>query len=297
MLIIVLFLVAANISVIAQTSAITAVQGFLQSDEAAYLASWSTITQDSYTEPLPEDFDLTCIANASSYTDAYNIENVTLVGNFNSSTFQNLCGFNSLCILASGSTLTMDGNLNVAALIIHGTLTWTDFTQKLSQQWLCAGILVVEKQGSFIMNLASIDHKAYIYLKDNGAAHQSALQTRVFGGYSRAANSFPTIDVSGRPLARTWSLLAVPTTVGMSSITLLHDPEAMGWRIGDRISIAPTVPRSQGTAQSFYIMSMNSTTNQVMLSSSTSQSFDAEIAASGESNVALMSAEVINLSR
>ena len=288
-----LFLILTRISVIAQVSN---VQGLLQSDEAAYLSSWSSMIQDSYAEPLPNNFDTTCIANQTSYTSAYNIKNVTLSGNFNSATFQSLCGTTNLCILASGSTLAMDGNLNVAALLIHGTLTWTDSTQKMSLQWLCAGILVVERQGSFIMNLQSHDRKAYIYLKDNGATHPSPLQTRVFGGYSRTATSFPTIEVTGRSLARTWSLLAYPVDSGVSSITLLHDPITMGWQIGDRISIAPTAPRSQGTAQSFYIIGMNSSTNQVALSSRTDQSFDAQIMES-KGNVALMSAEVINLSR
>ena len=273
------------------------VPGLSQNDEAAYLATWSAMIKDSFTEPLPLNFDSTCVAAINPYTSASNMHSVTLDGNFNASTFQKQCGTSNLCILSAGSTLTMDGNLNVAALLIHGTLTWTDSTQTSPQQWLCAGYVVVEEQGSFIMNIASPNLKSLIYLKDNGATHPSSLQTRVFGGHSRSGTSFPTIDVSGRPLARTWSLLAVPAATGVSSITLLHDPISMGWQVGDRIVIAAMARRSQGTAQWFSIIGMSSTTNQITLSSPTNQNFDAQITSATGSNVALMSAEVINLSR
>ena len=272
------------------------VPGLSQNDEAAYLATWSAMIKDSYTEPLPINFDATCLATFNSYTSASTMQPITLNGNFSVSTFQNSCGTSNLCILAAGSTLTMDGNLNVAALLIRGTLVWTDSTQTSPQQWLCAGYVVVEEQGSFIMNMASPNLKSYIFLKDNGATHPSSLQTRVFGAHSKSGSSFPTIDVSGRPLARTWSLLAVAATAGVSSVTLLHDPVAMGWQVGDRIVIAPMAPRSQGTAQWFSITGMSSSTNQITLSSPTNQNFNAQISATG-SNVALMSAEVINLSR
>ena len=280
-----------------QIMAQTGVKGFSQADEAAYLATWSDMVKDSYTEPLPPNFDPTCIATSNSYTTASNLITKTIIGNFNAAAFQTECGPSSLCVLSQGSTLTMDGNLNVAALIIKGTVTWTDTTQVLPQQWLCAGYVVVEDKGSFLMSLSSASHKAYIYLKDNGAKHPSALQTRVFGAYSGTVTSSPTIDISGRPLARTWSLLSSPAITGDSEITLLHDPVAMGWQIGDRIVIAPMDVRSQGTAQSFMIAGMNSVSNSVSLSVPTNQAFDAQVSSMSRSSVALMSAEVINLSR
>lgn len=69
------------------------------------------------------------------------------------------------------------------------------------------------------MNLTS--RQGYIYIKNNGLKDAS-IYTRVFGAYNAGK-----IRVSGRPLARTWSLLAEKALYGMTSISLLHKPEDM----------------------------------------------------------------------
>lgn len=69
------------------------------------------------------------------------------------------------------------------------------------------------------MNLSS--KQGFIYIKNNGLA-DSKLRTRAFGSYSGGK-----IHVTGRYLARTWSLLAERATYGMNSISLLHNPEDM----------------------------------------------------------------------
>lgn len=69
------------------------------------------------------------------------------------------------------------------------------------------------------MNL-SIKH-GYIYIKNNGLKGQ-AIQTRSFGAYNSGK-----INVIGRKLARTWSLLAEKAFYGMGAISLSHDPEKM----------------------------------------------------------------------
>ncbi len=69
------------------------------------------------------------------------------------------------------------------------------------------------------MNLTS--KQGYIYIKNNGLKHPT-VYTRAFGAYNAGK-----IRVSGRSLARTWSLLADKATYGMSSISLLHKPEDM----------------------------------------------------------------------
>ena len=110
--------------------------------------------------------------------------------------------------------------------------------------------------------------------------------------------------MAGRPLRRTWSLLAKPAAVGSTSLSLLHDPQAMGWRIGDRIMVAPTTRASSGTAEAFTIGAFG-IGNVVELASAdgqfggvTAQTFAAEARASGSGGgVALLSAEVINLRR
>lgn len=63
--------------------------------------------------------------------------------------------------------------------------------------------------------------QSYINIKNNGLKH-SIVQTRGFGAYNAGQ-----IRISGRPLARTWSLLANKAVYGMTSISLLHKPEDM----------------------------------------------------------------------
>lgn len=63
--------------------------------------------------------------------------------------------------------------------------------------------------------------QSYIYIKNNGLKH-AIVQTRGFGAYNAGQ-----IRISGRPLARTWSLLADKAIYGMTSISLLHKPEDM----------------------------------------------------------------------
>ena len=69
------------------------------------------------------------------------------------------------------------------------------------------------------MNLL-IKH-GYIYIKNNGLKDE-VIKTRAFGAYSSGK-----IHISGRSLGRTWSLLADRGFIGMSSISLLHNPQEM----------------------------------------------------------------------
>ena len=60
-----------------------------------------------------------------------------------------------------------------------------------------------------------------IYIKNNGAK-DARISTRAFGSYNKGK-----INVVGRKLERTWSLLSEKATFGMTSITLSHSPEKM----------------------------------------------------------------------
>ena len=53
----------------------------------------------------------------------------------------------------------------------------------------------------------------------------------------------PVLDVHGRRLARTWSLLARSVPAGANQIVLKHDPTGMGWRPGDAIGVATTMQK------------------------------------------------------
>ena len=274
--------------------------GFRQADESLYLQAWNGIQQYSYQEILPTQLSATCKTTVSNTQINYaNFPAVYLNGTFDASSFQSACGTTNLCVLSQGSTLLMNGNLNIAAMKVWGAVYWNETLQKQSSQWLCAGYVVVEKNGVFKLSLNSTSSKAYIYIKNNGAVHPF-LRTRVFGGYNYDFTiAGPTVDVSGRPMIRTWSLLYKTVPVGSNRIQLIHNPLDMGWQIGDRIVIAPTTSGSSGNAEWYYIKAMNTVDNSITLDTNiTKQTFNANFLHNGtSSSMALMSAEVINLSR
>jgi hypothetical protein len=79
----------------------------------------------------------------------------------------------------------MDAALNVCALIVRGTLVWTDETQEAAVQWLCAGYVVVDGGN---LTLAVTHKRAVLYIKANGAT-DPVLRTRALGGYNGAARA------------------------------------------------------------------------------------------------------------
>ncbi len=120
----------------------------------------------------------------------------------------------------------MDAGLNLGALIVRGTVEWNDDTQVDPSSYLCAGYVAVEGQGKWDMDLQ--DKDAYIYIKDNGAVHKG-LRSRAFGSYAATDSDYPVIDINGRELVRTWSLLSEPIQVGNDKVKLMHNAHLMGW--------------------------------------------------------------------
>lgn len=76
----------------------------------------------------------------------------------------------------------MDASLNVATLLVKGTLVWTDATAK-NHLYLCAGFVWVPVNGAIKVNVALYD--AVIYIKDNGVIEPDSLSYRVFGGQGK----------------------------------------------------------------------------------------------------------------
>lgn len=147
-------------------------------------------------------------------------------GVIGSSSVSEQCGNDSVCTIPIGITLQVDTSLNLAALVVRGTVEWNDNTQVSPSAFLCAGYVAVEGQGKWDMDLQAKD--AYIYIKDNGAVHHH-LRSRAFGSYAATGSDYPTIDINGRELVRTWSLLSNPILSGDDKITLMHNPHLMGW--------------------------------------------------------------------
>ena len=144
----------------------------------------------------------------------------------NSFTLSAQCGDDSICTIPLGVFLQVDTSLNLGALIVKGTIEWNDDTQVNSSAFVCAGYIAVEGQGKWEMDIQVKD--AYIYIKYNGAVH-TKLRSRAFGTWAETVSDYPMIDITGRDLARTWSLLSVPIQSGDTMIKLMHNAELMGW--------------------------------------------------------------------
>jgi len=287
---------------------------FEHGQEIDYLALFDSIDDASYaavddsSSSAPSELLEQCKKSGSTSTPT---NEVYLSGNsgtiFNSgvilsSSATAQCDSNSICIVPDGLTLKMDESLNVGALVIRGSLEWNDFTVGTSQStFLCAGYVAVEENGSFQMDIQQQNQSAWIYLKDNGATH-SVLRNRSFGSAAIPdSNDNPTVNIKGRELIRTWSLLSNPLLKGETTMKLMHNPTFMGWSIGDRIAIAPTELRSTGVGQDFRIQAI-SNSGIITLSKAAQYDFDAEFypPLQKEGNggeAALKSAEVVNLDR
>ena len=65
----------------------------------------------------------------------------------------------------------------------------------------------------------------YIYIKNNGAKHPTVF-TRVLGSFNSGK-----INIVGRNLARTWTLITEKAFYGQGSITVAHNPVEMVCRL------------------------------------------------------------------
>jgi len=283
--------------------------GVSQGEESTYLANFNQIMQASYSQvddlsaenlqkPPPT---LLNDCKSKGYTNPTREVTVVKIVNeldaVSAFAVQSQCGADSICIIPEGIRLVMNGNLNVGALIVRGTLEWTPSTQSSEDQYLCGGYVVVENNGSFQMELNISNRQGWIYIKNNGAVHPK-LRSRSFGTYkTRGSNENPTMDIKGRELIRTWSLLSNTLQQGSSTMKLLHNPTIMGWKIGDRLGIAPTESTARGWGQDVRIVDIQ-TDGTIVLGDTIQNDHRADFRVGNtDSAPALLSAEVVNLSR
>ena len=217
--------------------------GFRNSDEVLFNQHFQNgdLTKDSYAEvenSVPPAMKSSCVSQGR--IDDWSKITEVIVTAENANSLQQTCGAQSICVIPKGVTIKLTQNLNVAALRVEGSLLWTDDTQTNDEQWLCAGYATVEQGGTFVIEITSPNKRAWVYIKANGGVHPF-LGERVFGGVGQGNTSPKTsLTIAGRPLARTWSLLAEPGARGATTLKLMHSAESMGWRVGDRIIVAPT---------------------------------------------------------
>ncbi|KAL9179269.1 hypothetical protein ACHAXT_008559 [Thalassiosira profunda] len=263
-----------------------------QSDEGAYLANFDAMQAASYAVAdgdLPFELDV-CKNDGLAPSRAVTVQAPT--GIVDSATVAAQCGIDSVCTIPIGTTWLFDSSANLGALVVQGAVEWTDETQVSASAFLCTGYVAVEGQGSWEIDLQEKD--AFIFIKDNGAIHHH-LRSRAFGSYAATASDYPIIDIKGRELVRTWSLLSDPLQSGDDKMNLMHNAHLMGWRVGDRIGIAPTERRATGYGETFTIAGIDD--NGSLLLDKAAQYDHAASFLPGRSVPALMSAEVVLLSR
>jgi len=113
--------------------------GFSQQDEARYLSNFNTLIKDSYSAPLPTEI----ITKCKSKGQLTNVPVVSITSSMTSDVLQTRCGSSSICTIPSGITVEMTSSLNVASLVVQGTLEWSDSSQIENDQYLCAGYIAV----------------------------------------------------------------------------------------------------------------------------------------------------------
>lgn len=145
-----LLVLVLSLSLVAHLTRAQRYEAFSQSDEEGYLESFDTLIKDSYSAPLPQDLISRC---KNKYKPDPNLPTRTIQTSMSASEVQSFCGFDSTCTISAGVEIRMNTNLDVAALVLSGKLTWTDSTQLHSDQWLCAGYIAVKYINTQYMNI------------------------------------------------------------------------------------------------------------------------------------------------
>ena len=138
------------------------VAGYEQGDEAAFRADFQTLIADSYSAPLPAALQSQCrdlgVHASSPLAEAV----AGTASTISAADASAACGEDTACMVPSGTTLLLDGSLKVAALVVRGTVEWTDASQPAEEQWLCAGYVAVEVGGAWSMNVTA--KRAIVYV-------------------------------------------------------------------------------------------------------------------------------------
>jgi len=137
------------------------------------------------------------------------------------------------CVIPAGERLLLDTSWQVETLTIYGTLEWDRSKDNLE---LRANYILVEDGGHFILGTVDspMNLAATVYIT-KGIHSDPELGRRFLGGRGTGQ-----IDIHGRKLQRTWTLLSKTVMAGETTLHLKHDPIAMGWQVGDRIGLATT---------------------------------------------------------
>ena len=189
-------------------------------------------------------------------------------------------------VVPSGTAVEIAGDAEVASLVVRGSLVWNPTQRSV----LHAGFVVAEGPNGLIevgTESNPAPEGSGVYIRDNGRQHE-ALGKRSFGSWKQGA----AFHVHGRPLQRTWDLLSRHAWPGESEVQLEHSPQESGWRVGDRVVLAPTASypkfKHDSKAETFTVVGMEG--NVLRLDRALTQP-------RAGSAVRRVQAEIINLSR
>ena len=190
-------------------------------------------------------------------------------------------------VVAAGETVTLPpGPVEAASVTVRGTLRWpADAAAQLT-----TGFLVAEGPAGAVRIGTAAQPAApgsAVQVVDNGRAH-SALGPLAVGAEGAGAR----IDVHGA--AKTpWALLAEPVFAGEAGAdTLRLDRPLDGWRVGDRLALAPTA------GPTVYGEGSKAETFEIRAIAGRTVTLDRGVAKSRAGYPALrVQAEVLNLSR
>mmetsp|Transcript_35303 Transcript_35303/g.94015 ORF Transcript_35303/g.94015 Transcript_35303/m.94015 type:complete len:1048 (-) Transcript_35303:226-3369(-) len=137
------------------------------------------------------------------------------------------------CVVPAGETWILDRSMTVDTLTVSGTLRWDTSVDGLE---LRSGYVVVDATGHLEVGSVSapMEKSATIYITENAEEHPKC------GHRFLCGLNGGRVEIHGRELARTWTLLSRTAHVGSTELFLKDEPASMGWRAGDRIGLATT---------------------------------------------------------
>jgi hypothetical protein len=155
------------------------------------------------------------------------------------------------CEIPDGTCVTLDTDADVDSLVVKGQLIWDTSKDGLT---LSSSYIMVQDCGVFQLGTldSPMEKSATIYIKSSGDSPYD-FGSRFFGSTDDA-----TVEIHGAKLNRTWTLLTKTVSAGDNSIEVADD--VSDWKVGDKITVAPTGIQSDSSTESFAIESISGNT-------------------------------------
>merc|ERR1712037_135894 len=150
--------------------------------------------------------------------------------------------------------------MDVGTITIKGGFSWHIAKRNLE---LRAFYILVDREGSFNLGSESepmeLDAKIYIKTPSNWDPRKSegwdnfpyhpSIGSRFLAGVGGSH-----VEIHGRTMSRTWTLLSEDHSKSDSTLRLKHDAGEMNWQVGDKIAIATT---NRGSSSEHKITEIN----------------------------------------